>query len=192
MQDSRTGLLDGVKTTVARYGLVDFSTRKLSEISGINNGLIYHYFKNIEEVLLLAYFRENGAIFDAMVRQVEEISDIPFDFQTKTRLWFHKIWRLLLSDPDRLVFCTSFFHSLYYKAAESFNAEQMQKLLTRFGPCFRSENEARQTMYSLLTLLYDSAMRVVDGKCPDSPETEETIFSLFFAMLNSQFRQEKA
>ena len=53
MQDSKNGLLDGVKTTVAKFGLVDFSTRKLSEVTGINNGLIYHYFNSIEEVLHL-------------------------------------------------------------------------------------------------------------------------------------------
>lgn len=190
MQDSKNGLLDGVKTTVAKFGLIDFSTRKLSEVTGINNGLIYHYFNSIEEVLLLAYCKENGAIFNAMIHQIDEIHNAPLDFEMKLRLWFHKTWREFLSDPDRLEFCTAYYHSIYFKSAEDFHAEQLKKLIERYGSYFKTENECVQTMYSLLTLLYDSAKRVIDGSSPDTPETEDTTFTLFYGMLSSQLKAE--
>lgn len=190
MKDSKTALLDAVKTTVSLYGLEDFSTRKLADTAGINNGLIYHYFKNKEDLLLTAYCRENGSIFTAITHNLEEIHGIPFTFRDKARLSFHRTWREFLSDPDRLTFCNRYYHSIYFNAAAEFHEEQLTILTTRLGRFFPSKESCAQTMYSLMVILYDSAQRIIGDPSLDTPEMEEMAFASCFGLLCSQIKPE--
>jgi hypothetical protein len=53
---------------------------------------------------------------------------------------------------------------------------------------FESREVCIQMMYVLMTQLYDSAVRVVEGQMDDTPETEELSFSIFWGLLSSQLK----
>jgi len=38
-------------------------------------------------------------------------------------------------------------------------------------------------MYSLFNIIYDFAKKTIDGQMPNTPETEEMVFSIFYGIL---------
>ncbi len=189
MQDKKEELVNGVKATVAQYGLSDFSIRLLGDMTGVNPGLIYHYFEGKDDLLVTAYCKESGSLFSAMQYFLNDVHDIPFAFDVKVRLWFHKTWQAMLSDAARLIFCTAYYHSSYFKDAAGFHKEQIKDLEEKLGEYFETKEGCERTMYSLQAMMYDSAMRVVNGDVNDTAETEEYAFSQFYGLLSSQIKQ---
>ena len=61
-------------------------------------------------------------------------------------------------------------------------------LLEELEEHFESREVCIQMMYALMTQLYDSAVRVVEGQTDDTPETEELSFSIFWGLLSSQIK----
>ena len=189
MKDTASRLISSVKTAVAKYGLAKLSTRNIAETAGVNDALIYRYFDSKEELLRRAYEQESSGLFATMIGFLDEVYNIPFSFRDKARLHFHKSWRELLSDPDRLSFLSGYFHSGYLKPVVEFHVRQIDQLRSRLGGLFPDEHACNWAMYSIMTLLYDAAKFVVDGVCGDTPEVEERAFKMGFALLESQMKE---
>ncbi len=65
------------------------------------------------------------------------------------------------SDPERLTFCESYYHSAHLKNAEEYHNEQLTEPDKWLGEFFPSNEAYSQTMYVVCTLLYDSAYSVI-------------------------------
>ena len=186
MQSSKAALLSGVKTAVARYGIAEFSVRRLTEISGVSVALFYHYFNGKEDALCLAYSRENAALFASLLHYLERIDALSVDFSAKARLWFHKAWRELLSDPERVVFCAAYYHTASYENTQALYTRQAKQLTERVGKYFKTDDGCTQTLYLLLPLLFDSAKRVIYGSAEDTLETENAVYAMLYGMISPQ------
>jgi len=191
MKDTASRLLNSVKTAVAEYGLARLSTRNIADTAGVNDALIYRYFDGKEELLRKAYEQESNSIFHSLIVYLDEVYNIPFSFQDKARLHFHKVWRELLCDPDRLTFVTGYFHSGYMTPKLECHARQVEQLRAKLGHLFPDEKSCAWTMYALMTLLYDATKYVVDGVCEDTPDMEERAFRMGYSMLTSQMLETK-
>jgi AcrR family transcriptional regulator len=188
LNQSREQLLDAVKKAVAMYGISGMTTRKLAEAAGINDGLIYLYFDDKESIFKEAYERESNAIFLPMLGYIRELRDVSIPFPDKARLYFHRTWRELLSDPDRMLFVDRYYHSAKFSQSREHHEKQVALLLEELEEHFESREVCIQMMYALMTQLYDSAVRVVEGQMDDTPETEELSFSIFWGLLSSQIK----
>lgn len=164
------------------------TTRKLAETAGINDGLIYHYFDDKESIFKEAYERESNAIFLPMLEYIRELRDVSIPFPDKARLYFHRTWRELLSDADRMLFVDRYYHSTKFSQSREHHEKQVALLLEELEEHFESREVCIQMMYALMTQLYDSAVRVVEGQTDDTPETEELSFSIFWGLLSSQIK----
>lgn len=189
MNQSREQLLDAVKKAVARFGISGMTTRKLAEAAGINDGLIYHYFDDKESIFKEAYERESNAIFLPMLEYIRELRDVSLPFRDKARLYYHRTWRELLSDPDRMLFVDRYYHSAKFSQSKEHHEKQVALLVEELEVHFESREVCVQMMYALMTQLYDSAVRVVEGQTDDTPETEEMTFSIFWGLLPSQLKK---
>ena len=94
----------------------------------------------------------------------------------------------LLSDTDRMLFVDRYYHSAKFSQSREHHEKQVELLLEELEDHFESREVCIQMMYALMTQLYDSAVRVVEGQMADTPETEELSFSIFWGLLSSQIK----
>lgn len=193
MEDKKDALLNAVKIAVARYGISGVSTRNIAEIAGVSDSHIYRCFKDKEDMLLQAYMRENGAIFNVILREIDKSHNLPISFKEKARLSFEKTWRVLLSDADGLTFCVSYYHSNFFSVADDYHNAQLEELTNRLLSYFVTKADCKHAMYSMCSILYDSAYAIVNGHAEDNDEYAERVFETEQAIFISQskYREEK-
>jgi len=129
-------------------------------------------------------------LFDSILEYLSDIHTLPINFEQKCRLFFHKTWRLFLSDPERIIFVTRYFHSVYFDAARNHHEKQLLILVNRIGKSFPSRSACVHCSYALMSLLYDSSVRVISGLNEDTEETENQVYDLFNAIVSSQIRRD--
>jgi len=185
-EDKKCALLNAVKIAVARYGISGVSTRNIAEIAGVSDSHIYRCFKDKEEMLLQAYMRENGAIFSVILREIDKSHNLPISFKEKARLSFDKTWRVLLSDADRLTFCVSYYHSNFFSVADEYHTGQLEELTNRLSDHFATEADCKHAMYSMCSVLYDSAYAIINGHAEDTDEYANRVFETEQAIFISQ------
>ena len=185
MNEKQESLLKAVKTAVAKYGLSGVTTRNVAEIAQVNDAYIYHFFKDKEDLLLQAYCYENGRIFQSILYAIDKVSPLSQSFREKARMCFQRIWKTMLSDPERLTFCVFYYHSAHFKNAEEYHNGQLEELHKRLGEFFPNKEVCSQTMYAVCTLLYDSAYSVVSGQEEDTEAYAERVLEMESAVIES-------
>lgn len=189
MDVKEEALLNAVKVAVQKGGITGISTRLVGDLANVNDAYIYHYFKNKDELILKAYMRENGAIFNILLKAFDKAHKGKYTFDEKGHKIFMATWEEILSDPARLNFCVSYYHSSSFKNALDFHNEQLRELTRRLNNYFSSEQDCVFTIYCILAVLYDAAYTTLTGRAKNTPEYAERIFNVCQAIIKSQMKK---
>ncbi|MDO5400340.1 MAG: TetR/AcrR family transcriptional regulator [Eubacteriales bacterium] len=192
-QDKRHALLCSAVRAVARYGMKDVSTRRISADAGVNDAYIYRYFQDKEDLLVQAFLLENQQFMAQAIKQIDQVrQSAPRESLDKRfETVFYAAWRYLLDRPE---VCRFF---LYYYLSPNFAQHarapyrrQLDELAEKVRPLFASGEEAKQSLYALFVLLNAFAVQVLNGEQPDTPETGRRVLQMTFAAVRSQMGPE--
>jgi len=82
---------------------------------------------------------------------------------------------------------------IYYYHSPSFNVNSMDHhkseldlMLWEISHAFPSQNATVHCLYAVFNQIYDFAMMVLDGRLPDSDETEQQLFGLLYSIISGQ------
>lgn len=183
--DIREKLLDATEAAVALYGLSDVSTRKIADIARISDGNIYRFFPSKESMFLEAYIRNCTAMVEFSIEEIDKQLAHAKDlhFQDGARAVFDRIWPLLLADRNKCRFQNLYYRSLSFERfALPFHTEQIGLLADHLEWLFFTRADAARAIGYVVTIFYDSARQVVDGRLPNDEKTANTIFNDIFSL----------
>ncbi len=189
--EKRDQLLLAVKSAVAQYGVEGASTRVIAKVADVDDGHIYRFFKTKEDLLLAAYIQESTAYFDEIISEIDYLHlRTSLHLPECAQLMFHKAWTKLLSDPDYCLFAVYYYHSPSFNYAMDFHRSQLSKLSESVKWLFSNMEATECCMYTLFGMIFDFGKQVVDGRMPNTPETENVVFNMFFgALINQSVRK---
>jgi len=180
-------LVDAVKTAVAKYGVDYASTRNIAALAGVDDGHIYRFFKTRDELLLQAYITESNRFIDPIITEIEYLHNgTRLHLEDCAELIFHKAWTYLMDNPDYCCFAVCYYHSPDFQIALDFHHQQLAKLTECMKWLFDSEEETVSCMYVLLSTAYDFGKQVIDGRLPNTVETEDSVSKIFYSILYNQ------
>jgi len=180
-------LLAAVKTAVSQNGIDGASTRVIARTAGVDDGHIYRFFKTRDEMLFAAYRQDSEALFGEIFSEIDYLHfKTSVQLQDGVRLIFHMIWKALLADPDYCSFAVYYYHSPSFQDALEFHRSQIDQLVNCTKWLFENEEKAELCMYSVLSVAFEFAKKVIDELLPNSPEIEERIFEIVLGLLMTQ------
>jgi len=191
-QPKREQLLEAIKTAVATYGVEGASTRIISDISGVNGGHIYRFFRDRDDMLFQAYTRESGKVTSSIAESIDAVrkDNMGLGFEDQVKVVFMKMWRMLLDNRDMCKFCLYYYHSPEFeKFAGKYHEDERDMLMRKLNYLFESEEETTKCMYAVFNQIYDFANQVLEERMPDNDETAQFCFNLVMAIFYSQSKR---
>jgi TetR/AcrR family transcriptional regulator, cholesterol catabolism regulator len=122
-KSTREALIQAAINLFYQKGYLDTSIREIGAKAGISNSIIYHYFKNKEEVLYEIINHATKELIEALVRVDREVSD-PVECLTEMLVEHSAIFSLKRRKETKIVDSDSFF--LHGKWREATVAQQRQ------------------------------------------------------------------
>lgn len=92
----REQVIKGAKLCILEKGLHDFSVKEIANKAGVSTGIIYHYFKNKDD-LLAHVLRE---VFQKTHQSVTEKVDSIQDFEEKLRTYLFEIAQIPINNEE--------------------------------------------------------------------------------------------
>lgn len=123
MQDKRAKILDTAFRLISEMGFHGMSMGKLSKVSGVAIGTIYHHFSGKEEMLNLLYLELKSQITQAILDRVDE------ELPVKEQLWnmWSAIVEYYLENKEAFYFMEQFNNSPYLTQRTLEEREKMVK-----------------------------------------------------------------
>lgn len=100
--DQQTLLMDAAVKVVAAEGLENASTRAIaSAVSpAMSDAVIYRYFGGKDELLLKAFLRSMGRLYDEVRRRSGVLMEFSLPFEYRLRFFWHSLWTWITAHGD--------------------------------------------------------------------------------------------
>lgn len=180
-------LIDATMRVVAENGLLAFSMKKVTNLAGVSEALIYKHFETKEKLLYLCFetvHRQIAALFDKM-----EIPPLqaPQEIYEAVRAMWMTYFSFLVQNSYRTIYYFEYRDSRYIRQIMEADQQVKDTYFQGFVKVFMAFN-AQFHIYDktspdhLWTYILDVtgifAKRVIRGELPDTEESRENIWEL--------------
>lgn len=110
VDDKRTAILQATLSLISEHGFHGTAMSKVAKEEGVSAGIIYHYFKNKDQLIVELYIDCKVRLFSDLQKQHD--TSAPLRSQIRT-MWDTMI-RQLLRHPQETLFMNQFCTSPYY------------------------------------------------------------------------------
>ena len=183
-KSTREALIQAAITLFYQKGYLDTSIREIGAKAGISNSIIYHYFKNKEELLFEIVNHATKELIDALVTVDREVSD-PVECLRKMLVEHSAIFSLKRRKETKIVDSDTFF--LHGKWREATVKQQRQiyqlykkKLHEVGGQGILKEVDATVAAFSILGIVNSSFRWFKENGLLSREEVAHNITKLIF------------
>ncbi|MBR3692535.1 MAG: TetR/AcrR family transcriptional regulator [Clostridia bacterium] len=186
----KSTLIERVITVIAAEGLDKTTTKSIVEGTGLNEAYIYRTFEDKEDLIAATFEFLDNELYTAVSAGIDIMYDESLSFEVRCRAYYDTVWQFLLGSKDRTLAYTRYFYSPYFqKHSAGKHTELFIPLVQRFAPAFKSDAHVWMLMHHCLNVLFDFAIRVFDGDCPNDADTAEHVFRLIYFSLKPYFAE---
>jgi AcrR family transcriptional regulator len=121
--DKRQKLMQTAKALFAEHGFYGTATARIAKEAGVSNGILFHYFKTKDDLILELYLDLKDRLFKYAVDQVYKGATLKESIYT---LWLASLeWNM--ENPQDFIFMRQFENSHYYNE-QSFTEHRFTQL----------------------------------------------------------------
>lgn len=183
MEATKARIIAAAMRAVRQYGLEGVRIQNISDLAGLSPGALYRYFSS-KDALMQACFtyvdQQAAAIFEGLEFDPSALLTDPLK---AIRCLWQPYFRFWIARPDETIFYHRFRDSASFPSCDElrdttyFNtfADMVRTFLNAF-PALREINQDL-LWHHILTSTVMYAKYVVEGKLPNTRETEDTVFT---------------
>ena len=196
-QDVREILIDNTIRLIAEGGFEKATTKAITH-SGemvaeikMNEAYIYRLFgskENLYEVAFASLDKEFVGALHNYINSVENFYSYP-----KQKLYevFINTWNFLLNSEEHCRCYVRYYYSVYFKGSSLENHNLLfSDIVLTLKPLFKVEADVEAIMHSVLTAMFDFAIRVYNGDLKNDDINTPHIFNVLYCMMATYFKDE--
>lgn len=183
---------------VAEGGLSTFSMKKVTQLVGVSEALIYRHFETKDKLLYICFetvHKQIAALFKAVPPQVPRT-------EQELRLWIYNMWMtyfsFLVQNDYRTIFYFEYRDSPYIHDVRKSDKEVKETYFESFVKMYNAYEQAFQIRSKvseehLWTYILDTsgifAKRIIRGELPNTKESYDIIWRLISGGILGLFQE---
>ena len=194
--DVRQLLINNAIHLIAEGGFEKATTKELAHCSGslpdvkMNEVYIYRLFGSKERLYEETFIYLDRELFLAFKNGVDAVGG--FEDDTKERLYdfFLLSWNFILGNEERFRCYVRYYYSIYFKG-NSFDSHKrmFSGMISDMAPLFKEEADVHSILHSVLTAMFDFAVRVYNGDLEDNDINRPHVFNVLYCMMMTYFKE---
>ena len=194
--DVRQLLINNAIHLIAEGGFEKATTKELAHCSGslpdvkMNEVYIYRLFGSKERLYEETFIYLDRELFIAFKNGVDAVGG--FEDDTKERLYdfFLLSWNFILGNEERFRCYVRYYYSIYFKG-NSFDSHKrmFSGMISDMAPLFKEEADVHSILHSVLTAMFDFAVRVYNGDLEDNDINRPHVFNVLYCMMMTYFKE---
>ena len=188
----RRGLIDGTIHIIANDGFEKATTKQIGMKTSINEGYIYRYFRDKEDLFSKSFDTLDEELFAQAMQHVEIMYVQGMEYEMRCRFYFAAIWGFLLGNRDKCLTYVRYYYSPYFfKLSAEAHKNRFTPLVNKFKDAFKGEADVWMILNHILNVVLDFAVKVHNGQMPDEENYSEQVFRVIYASIKQYFRNVK-
>ncbi len=185
------GLIDGTIHLIATEGLDGTTTKRISEVTGMNQVYIYRMFKDKEDLFAKTFEYLDDELIAKLLYHFPIMSLEGHSIEERSRMLFSVLWRFLLGNCEKCKCYVRYFYSPYFdKYSKESHKENFKEAVRVFSTAFKEEANTWMLLNHIMNVMFDFSLKVIDGEVGDNDDTAEHVFRLVYVSVNQYFREE--
>ena len=194
--DVRQLLINNAIHLIAEGGFEKATTKELAHCSGslpdvkMNEVYIYRLFGSKERLYEETFIYLDRELFIAFKNGVDAVGG--FEDDTKERLYdfFLLSWNFILGNEERFRCYVRYYYSIYFKGNSfDFHKRMFSGMISEMAPLFKEEADVHSILHSVLTAMFDFAVRVYNGDLEDNDINRPHVFNVLYCMMMTYFKE---
>ncbi len=188
----RRKLIEGAIHVIAQYGLDKASTKQIGTATNVNEGYIYRYFEDKEDLFTKAFDALDDELFAETMKYVEVMYRRDLPYEQRCRQFFFAIWEFLLRDRQKCLTYMRYFYSPYFSkySAES-HFLRFKPLVKKFHDAFIEEADVWMILNHILNVMFDFAIKIHNDQMPSNDAYSEHVFRVVYASVKQYFKEKE-
>lgn len=185
----RIKLIKSTIHTVSQVGIDRATTKLLATNARLNEVYIYRIFGGKEELFEQSFLYIDKQFAAHLLKCFKTVIGSPDTIKTNFRKMFSQIWDFSLNDEEKCSFFIRYYYSRYYSESCGNKRKKLySKVMLLIKNIFNEETDPWWLFNHMLDVIFASAVKVLRGEIPNNLQTEENIFSLLYAALESHLK----
>jgi len=179
----REDLMNGAINATAKYGLVNLTTKIISQECGLNEAYIYRYFIDKEDLLEKTFVKIDTELFNVLTEYHYVFNNTEKSYKEKAREYFDLCWTYLGNGKKAGIFYIRYYNSAYFDRDKSY---MHQKLAEEFQEKISDNLKKSGTkvfLHAMFNLVLSYALDIALQKVENTPTTQDEIFELLYCMV---------
>lgn len=189
-KDIKETLLERTITVVADQGLDKATTKAICTGTGINEGYIYRYFADKEDLLAKAFDVLDEELKDKATELLPVMYREGLSQEEKWYSVFCGMWAFLLGKRDRCLAFVQYYYSPYFrKYSYEGHVARYQHLTGEIAKVCIDEADTWMILNHMLNVLLDFAVKVHNNQMRTEDAYSEHVFRVIYASVKQYFKQ---
>ena len=183
-------LLERTIVVIAERGLDKTTTKAIVTGTGINEGYIYRYFADKEDLLAKAF----DVLDEELKEKATELLPVMYredlSQEEKWHTLFCGMWAFLLGKRDRCLAFVQYYYSPYF-VKNSYDAHVMryQNLTQELSKACIEEADVWMILNYILNVMLDFAVKVHNNQMRSEDAYSEHVFRVIYVAVKQYFKQ---
>ena len=180
---------------IAEGGFEKATTKNLTHCSGstedfkMNEAYIYRIFGSKESLYAEAFNRLDLELYNAFKRGTEKVGSFEENTNEKLKFIFERAWEFILAKPERSKCYIRYCYSIYFRGdSQKKHNELFSFIVEEMKPIFVDEADVKAILHSVFILMFDFAIRVLNGDLVDDEINRLHIFRVLYCMMAPYFK----
>ena len=188
-EDMRIALINSAIHTISEVGIDRATTKILATKAGLNEVYIYRIFGGKEELFYETFTYIDKQFANHLLKCFQSMKNSNESVKNKFYNGFSQIWDFALNDTEKCSFFIRYYYSRYYTKDCSVAREKIyHKVMLAISEIFKEGTDTWWLFNYILDVIFSSAVKVLRDEIPNNKQTEENIFSLLYAALESHLK----
>ena len=188
-EDLRRKLIDGTIHVIAKEGLDKATTKQIGLYTNTNEAYIYRCFADKEDMFAKAFDTLDQELFNTAMDNVSVMYNRELPYEKRCRQFFFSVWNFMIDNHDGCLTYVRYYYSPYFlKYSVNLHKQRYLPLVETFNDAFLEEAEVWLILTHILNVMFDFAIKVHDGRMPNSEEFSEHVFRVIYASIKQYFK----
>ena len=183
-------LLERTIAVIAEQGLDKTTTKAIVAGTGINEGYIYRYFADKEDLLAKAFDVLDNELKDKATELLPIMAREDLSQEEKWYAFFCGMWTFLLAKRDRCLAFVQYYYSPYFvKHSYEAHVVRYRHLTEGFSKVCIEEADVWMILNHILIVMLDFAVKVHHHQMSESDPYAEHVFRVIYVAVKQYFKE---
>lgn len=189
-QDMKATLIARTISVIANEGLDKTTTKAIVSGTGINEAYIYRCFAGKEDLMAKSFDTLDNELVEQVLLHLPVMKQTELSYEERCRIYFFHVWNFLLKSRERCLTYVRYFYSPYFeRLSADDHFRRYVPVVEVFRTAFIEEAEVWLILNHILNVMLDFAVKVHNGKMPDSENFSEHVFRVTYASVKQYFKK---